>query len=64
MNSHEKMIESMLKQLVIVLIKRLAKPGEELVIPVREIDATGQDLLAMRLTVDNKAFAFSVKRKS
>lgn len=53
----------MTKQLVIVLVKRLAKTDEELLIPVREIDATGQDLLMMRLTPDNKAFAFSIKKK-
>jgi hypothetical protein len=67
-NLHGAAIEELKNQLLVVFLKRLTKPGEELVIPVSEIDATGQDLVAMRLIGDPRvgatSFGFTVSKKS
>lgn len=54
-------IETMLPQLVIVLIARL---GGEITIPVGEVDATGDRNLSMSVDQDAKTFTFKVERKS
>jgi len=53
------LIELMKSQLLIVLVDRL---GGDLVIPVGEIDGTGDRLLSM--SVEGRSFRFTVTRKN
>ena len=57
---HAEMMEAMVEQLVIVLLKRL---GGDIVIPLVEMDDTGGDLLSF--SIDGcKNFHFIVVRKN
>jgi glycerol-3-phosphate responsive antiterminator len=58
---HADMIEAMLQQLLIVLVKR---NGGSVNVHVDEIDGTDSDLLGMQLLPDQKTFHFSVSTKS
>lgn len=58
---HADVIDDFKDQLLLVLIKRLAGADGSLVLPVAEIDNTGNDLLAFRI-VDG-AFYFQLERK-
>lgn len=58
---HADMIEAMLQQLLIVLVKRA---GGKVDIPVSEIDGTGHDMLGFHLMPDGKTFHFEVSKKS
>lgn len=53
------LIDLMKSQLLIVLVDRL---GGDVVIPVAEIDGTGDRLLSM--SVEGRSFRFTVTRKS
>lgn len=57
---HAAVLDDFKDQLIVVLIKRLAKNGT-LDIPVAEVDDTGQDLLAM--AVRDGVFHFELQRK-
>lgn len=58
---HADAIEAMLQQLLIALVKRA---GGRITVPVDEIDATGNDLLAMQLLPDGRTYNFEVRKKS
>ncbi len=57
---HRMAIDAMKDQLLIVLINRL---GGAVDIPVAEIDATGEYMLAMRLDPATRVFHFEVGKK-
>ena len=59
---HAAMLDDFKDQLLIVLVKRLAKDGV-LEVPVAEVDATGQDLLAFGLREGNTVFRFELRKK-
>lgn len=50
-------------QILITLLKRLAKNGE-VKIPVKELDDTGQDLVDMSIDQKEGVFTFTLKKKS
>lgn len=56
---HADVIEAMLQQLLIALVKRA---GGTLAVPVQEIDDTGGDMLAFRVD-ENRVFHFEIQRK-
>lgn len=58
---HADMIEAMLQQLLIVLVKRA---GGSVNIDVSEIDGTGQDMLGFQILPDQRTFHFAVSKKS
>jgi len=58
---HADMIEAMLQQLLIVLVKR---SGGSVNIPASEIDGTGQDMLGFQVMPDGKTFHFAVSKKA
>lgn len=51
-------------QLMIAMAKRLADSNGELVIPVKEIDGTGDTVLEFRIDQKLQKFIFQVRRKS
>ena len=57
---HAAVMDDFKDQLLIVFLKRL---GGKVSIPVKEVDDTGQDMLAFRID-ENKVFHFETKRKS
>jgi hypothetical protein len=60
---HADVIENFRDQLLIVFLKRLKhKYGDDLVFPVTETDATGQDMLAFK--IDGGNFVFVLEKKS
>ena len=59
---HAAMLDDFKDQLLIVLVKRLAKDGV-LEVPVAEVDDTGQDLLAFGLREGNTVFRFELRKK-
>lgn len=59
----EEQIRRFKDQVLIVLIKRLAKEGR-LVLPASEVDGTGQDLLAMSVDRTGRNFIFELGKKS
>ena len=59
---HAAMLDDFKDQLLIALVKRLAKDGV-LEVPVAEVDATGQDLLAFGLREGNTVFRFELRKK-
>jgi hypothetical protein len=60
---HAAVLDDFKDQLLIVLIKRLQlATKEQVVIPVEEIDATGQDLLAFQVV--SREFRFELRKKS
>lgn len=59
---HAAMIDDMKDQLIIVLMKRLAKDGQVRV-PVAELDDTGNDVLAFSISED-RVFHFELSKKS
>ena len=64
---HAKVIDDFKDQLLIVLIKRLADKDGKLVIPVAEVDDTGQDMLSFSVQGvggPNAAFNFQIHKKS
>lgn len=58
---HADMIEAMLQQLLIVLVKR---DGGSINVHVDDIDGTENDVLGMQLLPDQKTFHFSVSKKA
>jgi hypothetical protein len=58
---HAKVLEDMMDQLVIVLMKRLQKNGK-VRIPVQEMDDTGQDILSF--AVRDGVFHFQLSKKA
>ncbi len=61
---HAELMDNMKDQLLIVLFKRLADANGRVAIPVAEIDATGGDLLAMRVDAEQRTFHFQLRKKS
>lgn len=59
--AHADMIEAMLQQLLIVLVKR---NGGSINVHVDDIDGTGNDILNMQLLPDQKTFHFAVSKKA
>ena len=59
---HAAMLDDFKDQLLIVLVKRLARDGV-LEVPVAEVDDTGQDLLAFALRERNTVFRFELRKK-
>lgn len=57
---HANAIEDMKEQLLFVLVNRL---GGKVVIPVSEIDDTGNLVMMMSLDQQSKAFTFEVRKK-
>jgi hypothetical protein len=57
---HAAAIKAMLNQLLIVLVNRL---GGSVVIPVAEIDGTGEFLFSFKLDPDRREFTFQVDKK-
>lgn len=57
---HAALIDDLKEQLLIVFLKRL---GGSASIPIKEIDDTGQDLLALRVDLETRAFHFEITRK-
>ena len=60
---HAEILDDMKDQLLIILMKRLAVEGV-VVIPLVEMDDTGQDTLAFRIDPVSKEFIFNLGRKS
>lgn len=58
---HAAVLDDFKDQLLIVLLKRLAKDGAPVVIPVAEVDDTGQDVV--RFSVVDREFRFVVGKK-
>lgn len=58
---HASVLDDFKDQLLIVLLKRLKARGDDLRIPVTEVDATGGDLVAFN--VDGGSFNFELRRK-
>jgi len=58
---HADVLDNFKDQLLVVLLKRLAKNGE-VNIPVKDVDATGGDLVSF--SVCDGAFNFVVSKKS
>lgn len=56
---HAEVMDNLKDQLLIVFLKRL---GGKVIIPVTEIDDTGNDMLA--LSLKDKTFTFQIVRKS
>ena len=61
--AHAELLDNMKDQLIIVLMKRLADKEGRLSIPCAEIDDTGDDLLAFRVSAD-RVFHFELHKKS
>jgi hypothetical protein len=61
---HGEALRRMLPQLLIVLVRRLVDDGAPLVVPVQEIDRTGDALLHMALDTERREFTFRVDRKN
>lgn len=59
---HAALLDDLKEQLLIVLIKRLAKGGR-LTIPCAEIDDTSQDLLAFSVDPETRDFTFELRKK-
>jgi hypothetical protein len=57
------LIEAMLPQLLLALIKRLGGVGGEVRVPVADVDGTGGYTLGMRVDQQNRDFIFEVGRK-
>jgi hypothetical protein len=57
------LIEAMLPQLLIALVKRAGGVGQEVRVPVADVDATGGFTLGMRVDQDTRDFFFTVNRK-
>jgi hypothetical protein len=57
---HQKLIDRLKNQLLIVFLKRL---GGEARIPLSEVDDTGQDLLAFKVD-ENGLFTFTLVKKT
>lgn len=60
---HAAVLDDLKDQLLIVLIKRLAKDGK-LDLPCAEIDDTSSDLLAFSVDPQTKVFHFNLSKKS
>lgn len=58
---HAALLDNLKDQLLIVFLKRL---DGNVVIPVLEIDDTGQDLLAFSVDPKSKDFRFELRKKS
>jgi hypothetical protein len=57
---HAALLDDFKNQLVIVLLKRLARDGR-VVIPVAEVDDTGQDIV--KFSIVDREFRFSLEKK-
>lgn len=57
------LIEAMLPQLLIALVKRLGGVDSEVKVPVADVDATGGFTLSMRVDQETRDFYFAVGRK-
>lgn len=57
------LIEAMLPQLLIILVKRLGGVGGEVKVPAAELDGTGGFNLTMRVDQQTRDFYFSAARK-
>lgn len=57
---HQQMIEAMKSQLLIAFLKRL---GGRVVMPVSEVDATGDSNFAFSLDVEARTFVFEIQKK-
>lgn len=58
-------IDDMKDQLLIALLKRIArieKTGNQVVVPVFDVDDTGQDIVTMK--VEGREFVFGLEKKS
>lgn len=60
---HAALLDNMKDQLIIALIKRLAKGGR-LILPVAEVDNTGSDILSFKVDFEKRGFVFELSRKS
>ncbi len=58
---HAALIDDLKDQLLIVFLKQL---GGTAVIPVAEVDDTGQDLFAFRIDQSTRSFHFEIRKKS
>jgi hypothetical protein len=58
---HAALLDDLKDQLLIVFLKRL---GGKLIVPVTEIDDTGNDLFAFRVDMDTRDFHFELLKKS
>jgi hypothetical protein len=59
-NSQTEALKALAGQLVILFVKR---EGGEVVLPVSEIDDTGQDILSYHISDDRLAIKFIVNKK-
>ncbi len=59
---HAALLDDFKDQLLIVMLKRLSKGGKPVVIPVAEVDDTGQDVVSF--SVVDRAFHFVIGRKN
>lgn len=57
---HAALIDNMKDQLLIAFLKRL---GGEIVMPVSEVDATGDSLFAFRIDFEKRNFHFELRKK-
>ena len=61
---HAEVMENFRDQLIIVIMKRLKqKYGDDLVFSLRDVDDTGQDMLAFKID-EQKNFVFVLEKKS
>lgn len=51
-------------QILIALLKRLADEKGNVVLPVDELDNTGQNIVEMEHDIHNRAFNFKIRKKS
>jgi hypothetical protein len=58
---HAAVLDDFKDQLLIVLLKRLAKLGDNLAFPVSEVDDTAQDLVAFSIV--DRVFKFELRKK-
>jgi hypothetical protein len=64
---HADIIDDFKEQLLIVLLKRLVDANGKIVIPVKEVDDTGGDLVAFSIkatSTGQQAFHFELRKKS
>ena len=57
---HADVLEHFKEQLLIVMLKRL---GGKLEVPLKEMDDTGGDMMALALDPDTKIFHFTIVKK-
>ena len=60
---HAQMMDDFKDQLLLALIRRQADENGRLTIPVKEVDDTGDVMLAFSVDQDTRAFKFMVVKK-